>query len=308
MYTIRNITEAASGKTRDKLNILIVNEFDDAYVKNLCLTNHNFFILNNVKDLPQQWASDDLPHNLTVLNSFSDLRFLDAIVCFNRGNAYQFAQNFSSQFHVNLINVDFASSQLIFPSPVNSSVNIPLQEAIARQGVISVGTTKQITASWANQKSGFQLTIPHYYDKFEPTNRSKILVDPNLPQDTISTLPVQLTPDIYTTDKNEACAYLHLWKHVNKLAIDCLASDVPVVCLDSPDIKDLSFNRACIVLPDMDHLKLENFKDRLLQLSQQHGITTYAKQYLEAVHDNDFFLECWDKLFRYTSNLMYLRG
>jgi hypothetical protein len=308
MYTIRNITEAASGKEKDKLDVLIINEFDDSYVESLCLTNHNFYLMQNIKDLPQQWNSQTKPHNLNIVANYSEIRHVDCIVCFNRGNAYNIASNISAQFHVNLINVDFASSQLIFPSPINAKINIPLQEAVTRQGVISVGTSKHVTASWANQRSGFQITIPHYYEKFEPTNRSKILIDPNIPQDTLTTLPVQLSPEDYTTDKNEAGSYLHLWTHVNKLAIDCMASDIPVVCLDSPDIKDLAFNRACIVLPDLEHLKLEYFKEKVLQLADQHGIKINAKKYIEKVHDNDFFLECWDKLFRYASNLMYLRG
>ena len=308
MYTIRNIIETASGKTKEKLDVLIINEFDDSYIETLCLTNHNFYLLGNVKELPQQWNSQTKPHNLNIVANLTELRDIDCIVCFNRGNAYNVGKNISTQFHVNLINIDFASSQLIFPSPINATVNIPLQEAIARQGAISVGTMKHITASWANQRSGFQITIPHYYEKFEPASRSKILVDPNIPQDTLATLPIQLTPDIYTTDKNEACAYLHLWKHVNKLAIDCMASEIPVVCLDSPDVKDLAFNRACIVLPELEHLKLEYFKDKVLQIADQYGIVANAKRYVEMVHDNDFFLDCWDKLFRYASNLMYLRG
>ena len=308
MYTIRNIIETASGKTKEKLDVLIVNEFDDSYVETLCLTNHNFYLLTNLQDLPEQWNSQTKPNNLNFVNSLNELGNIDCVVCFNRGNAYNVANNISSQFHVNLISVDFASSQLIFPSPVNAKVNITVQEAIARQGVISVGTTKLVTSSWANQKTGFQVTIPHYYNKFEPTSRMKILVDPNIPQDTINTLPVQLTPDIYTTDKNEACAYLHLWTHVNKLAVDCMASNIPVVCLDSPDIRDFSVNRACIVVPDMKDLAADQFRERVLQLAEEHGITANAKNYVEVVHDNEFFLECWDRLFHYASNLMYLRG
>jgi hypothetical protein len=308
MYTIRNIIETASGKTKEKLDVLIINEFDDSYVETLCLTNHNFYLIQNLQDLAQQWSSQTKPNNLSFVPSLNELGNIDCIVCFNRGNSYNIAKNISSQFHVNLINVDFASSQVIFPSPVNAKVNITLQDAISRQGVISVGTMKLITSSWANQKSGFQVTIPHYYDKFEPSSRAKILIDPNIPQDTINSLPVQLTPDIYTTDKNEACAYLHLWTHVNKLAIDCMASEIPVVCLNSPDIQDLSLNRACIVVPEIKDLGVAQFRERVLQLADQHSIKANAKRYVEMVHDNNFFLECWDRLFRYASNLTYLRG
>lgn len=35
MYTIRNIIESASENTKQKLDVLIVNEFDDSYVESL---------------------------------------------------------------------------------------------------------------------------------------------------------------------------------------------------------------------------------------------------------------------------------
>lgn len=307
MYTIRNIIESASENTKQKLDVLIVNEFDDSYVESLCLTNHNFYMLESIDDMPKQWNSETKPYNLNIVRSLSEIRSLDCIVCFNRGNAFNVADKISSVYHVNLINVDFASSQLIFPSPINSQVNIEINEAIARQGAITVGISKNVTASWVNQLTGFSITIPHYYDRFESV-RTKILIDPNIPQETLSTLPIQLDSSTFTTNKNEACAYMHLWTNQNKLMIDCLASSIPVMCLDSPDMKDFALNKACIILPSIEQLNIPNLKEQLMSVAESNNIATFGLNYIEKVHDNSFFLECWDKLFRYASNLMYLRG
>lgn len=307
MYAIRNVIESASNNSKEKLDILIINEFHDNYIKSLCLTGHNFYLLENNKDLMLQWTSEYKPQNLSIVKSLNDIRTLDCIVCFNRGQSFVFAETISNYYHVNVISIDSASSQLILPSPINTTVNVTLEDAVKRQGVISVGTTKHITQSWINNLTGFPITIPHYYDKFE-SNNSKILIDDNIPQEILKNLPFNLSSENYTVNKSEACVYLHLWTHINKLMIDCLASKIPVACIDSPDIRYISANRACIIIPKIEDLAAPQIKEAMLNAAEQGKVADHGMQYVKQVHDNQFFLKCWDKLFYQASNLTYLRG
>ena len=242
MYTINNIVQSALRKSDDRLSILVLNEHYDDYIKRFEYLDHDFYLANDMYGVPQ-WASPLGFNNIHIANRLQDhcLSHIDAIVVFNRAGLWERAKQLSDTWHIPLIVIDITCSANHVPLPffATVAVNNPPQ-LFQRNGHVSVGITEDVANSWQSPYQSLSMHIPIAPMPIQrKENADKILIDTSLPQEYIDSLPFVASPDKFTTDPTEAKIYLHLWRNVTPLMIDCMASDIPVITMSDQDFVDI---------------------------------------------------------------------
>ena len=95
MFAIESLIRNAT-KDKKRLSILVVNEGYEEYITLLAENlDHDFFLVEGaVKDV-RQWLENDKPNNVYLCNSLQGMgqRYIDLIICFNRGQAYESARS-----------------------------------------------------------------------------------------------------------------------------------------------------------------------------------------------------------------------
>lgn len=309
MYIMENIIQKTISDNNRKLSILIVNQDNEDYIYNLSKLEHNFYIIT---EYSINWKYDFLPNNLFFINNIKDIgiKTIDCIIVFDRFNTYEKASLISKNLHVPLIVVDYASSILKTPTPffVNSKFN---EENIAylRNGNISVGMSDFVTKSWHSHIQYFGTTIIPVTETIVSKNKEKILIDTWLSPDYVKNLPIKIDNEKYTTNPENAIMYLHLWKNINPLMMQCMASEIPVITFNSEDFNEIINEEACVLLQDIDMLNKSYFIKYILQFVEKQNITVNAKNYLnKRINEENNFLKSWNNLLNYVSNMYYLRG
>jgi len=303
MYTIENIIRTLDRKPEDKLNIILVSDNYDDYVERLCETGHDFYII----DAP--WHRDNRPANLNIVSNGSNLKGMDFIIVFNRAQLYESAGGMSGMWHLPLIVVDCASPMSKVQIPFFTTVNVNDEHMMtSRAGMVSVGTTQFITDSWLSPRTRFSTTIPipHIQIDIEP-NPTKVLIDKQLPQQYLESLPIEFVNERFTTAKEEAGIYLHLLQTVTPLMVDCMASKIPVVTFQSIEFNEIIEKHACIIMTDIAQAKQSTFVTGIRGLSHLPQVLDNA---YDLVIDNtiDKFVSKWNRILNYTAQQFYLRG
>lgn len=313
MFAVENVIRSATRKAKDIKNILIVNEMQDYYINDMCqsLRNNNFYIIQGLLET-NQWSLGQKPFNLNVLNDDQQElpSTLDFIICTGRGMAYEQAMNLSKLWHLPLIVLDVVNSKTKVPVPLGITANILEQNMLLqRNGFINVSTSESIKESWINNNQGMSLTIEPYAKRFEhalPQN-GKILIDKTLPSQFINELPFNLNKQIFTTEKAEACIYIHLWQHITPLVLDCMASEIPVVCIEQPELQEFIDKKSIITLPDVIQFGNPNLIKEIFNNPNTKTVINNA-MILSSSYTKTKFVDQWSNLFAFANNLCYYRG
>jgi hypothetical protein len=307
MYPINNVIESALRKPTDRLSLLILNEGYDQYIERLAEIDHDFYIVNELYNVPQ-WVSKTLPANVTRVTRTHELGLtkLDGIIVFNRAGLYEKAYQISKAWHIPLVVIDYASSVSKVPLPFFANVNINnVQEMFNRNGSVTVGLTDDITKSWYSQYQNLSLTIPIPAKKIDRKPQGKILVDSFLPEAYIQSLPINFDQK-FTTKPEEADIYLHLWQNITPLMIDCMASEIPVVTFQSQDFAEIINSQACVLIQDLSVVEQSTFLTEMLQFPKLETIKQNALKYTEPNTKNNFE-QTWSQVFNHLASNYYIR-
>ena len=310
MYTINNIVQSALRKSDDRLSILVLNEHYDDYIKRFEYLDHDFYLANDMYGVPQ-WASPLGFNNIHIANRLQDhcLSHIDAIVVFNRAGLWERAKQLSDTWHIPLIVIDITCSANHVPLPffATVAVNNPPQ-LFQRNGHVSVGITEDVANSWQSPYQSLSMHIPIAPMPIQrKENADKILIDTSLPQEYIDSLPFVASPDKFTTDPTEAKIYLHLWRNVTPLMIDCMASDIPVITMSDQDFVDIINKQACVLIQDLQIVGQTTFLEEIAGFPQLGKITERAKEYANQTNMEEF-KNSWESVLRYATNNAYVRG
>ena len=243
MFAIESLIRNAT-KDKKRLSILVVNEGYEEYITLLAENlDHDFFLVEGaVKDV-RQWLENDKPNNVYLCNSLQGMgqRYIDLIICFNRGQAYESAERISQVLHSPLIVVDFVSSQQKLPAPVASQVTFENPNILyMRNGEASIATTDFIGRSWTSNipSLNYKINFPHKPYNMHDGKRGKVLIDKIIPKDYLNQLNIQPN-SIYTADPSEASVYLHMWKHKTPMFFRAMSSKIPILILNDPEMSDV---------------------------------------------------------------------
>ena len=312
MYTVDNIVESALRTSGDELSILIINEGFDDYIERLTDGSyHNFYLVEDIYK-EKQWTSKSFPVNLKMQKRIQEIgiKNFDLIIVFNRAAAYSRATELSRTWHIPLIVIDHASSATKAPVPFFANINIENPEAMFNHnGIVSVGVTDQVTKSWHSPSQGFGISIPVPAKKYNVNimANSQILIDSDLPEAYIKSLSIDINPRLFTVKPEEATIYLHLWKNVTPLMIDCMASGIPVVTFQSPDFADIINSQSCVLIEDITPVDKPSFLEEIKEFNKLPTIIENAKKQV-ASHTKEDFNTTWSQVLEYVSNNFYMRG
>lgn len=311
MYLMQNIIQKAIDQKKDKLSVLILNEDNEEYIYNLSKLDHNFYIIQE-NGFTFNWRHNFIPNNLIFVNNFRDfgIKEIDCIIVFDRINTYEKASLISKQYHIPIIVVDIASSLLKSKVPffINAKIDNP-NITYLRNGNVSVGISNFVTDSWHSYKQYFGTTIIPITEPIISKSKEKILIDMWLAKDYIDNLPIKINSDNYTTNPENAIVYLHLWKNINPLMFQCMASEIPVITFNSEEFNEIIEEEACILLEDINVLNKPNFIEFILDFANEKNIIANAKNFInKRINEENNFTKSWNNLLSYVSNMHYLRG
>lgn len=302
MFVIENIIRKLTVTKNDKLNIIVYNDGNEDYINRLCWLDHNFYIQNGY-NLPTK------PYNL--FNGLDQsVRAYDAIIVFNRANMYDHAKQLSDKNHIPIINVDLVGSNSLLPIPFYTNVNMENAAALyQKSGTISVAASKEIYESWSNASIGLSTTIQIPSIQLNPQQPQSILLDPQLPNEFVQSLPITILEPLFTTNIDRAAVYLHLWQHITPLMLDCMASNIPVVTFKSVEFNNIIESKACIIIDDIKYFNVPNILQQLLAFKNLDVIKRNAVEYIEKRDTNkQDFIDRWTRIFNYVKKNIYMRG
>lgn len=318
MYIEKIIENATTENIDRKLNILIINQFEDEYIADLCNNlNHNFYIFPNLNEMPQ-WINPQIkPYNLNYVVDLNDIdcKFLDLIISFGRNEFYDIAKSISMQLNINLICIDNCSSVSAPARLYTVPQQADKKEMLKKHGLINVHTNNLIMNSWAYMEESINVVIPNLIPK--PLNIEKpslVFIDPKIPDNYIAR--IGLKKEYITKNINEAKVYLHLFNNINHLLLTCMRSSIPVAI---PNFKkeecfDLDFclkNGIVIGLPSIIPNVFTSIYvvDEIYNLAIKNNVVGNAEKFINNYcSDENNFKTLWENIINYTSKTNYIRG
>ena len=113
MFLIENVIRSASRRSDEgPLNVLIVAENNEKYIKLVCQTENNFYLWSSSGNA---WKKEieTRPENLQVINQEWPTSYFDMIVCNNRLEQYDLASSLANKFNLHILLIDNCSSSAV---------------------------------------------------------------------------------------------------------------------------------------------------------------------------------------------------
>lgn len=318
MYIEKIIENAIADNLDRRLNILIINEYEDDYVNSLCSSlNHNFYLFNNLNGKPQWFNPQIKPYNLNFIADINDIKckFLDLILTFRRTESYDLAKKISMQLNINLVCIDDCSSTLCHRRLFKTPKQFATEESIKKHGLINIHHNDLVMRSWTYGQESINMIIPPPIpQKIDVKNPLAIFVDPKIPDPYLSR--IGLNKEFITKDINQAKIYLHLFNNIDNLLLTCMNSSIPVIIpnFSKEDFFDLEYllkNGIIIGLPDELPNVIEDYDTckHIYELAIQKNVIEKAKDFVNNYCcEINTFARLWENALRYASETNYIRG
>jgi hypothetical protein len=318
MYIEKIIENAIADNIERKLNILIINQYEDDYIKNLCNnSNHNFYLFKSLEGGPQWFNPQIKPYNLNFITDLNNLKckFIDLVLTFRRNESYDIGRKISNQLNINLISIDDCSSISVGRKLFGTPNEFSKQESIKKHGLVNVHTNELIMNSWMYGQESINMIIPNLIpEKIDVKNPSSIFVDPKIPDIYLSR--IGLNKEFITKDINKAKVYLHLFNNIDHLLLTCMRSSIPVIIpnLTKEECFDLEYllkNAIIIGLPnDLPKVIVAHQTcDAIYHLAVEKNVIKNAENFVDNYCcGQEKFKTSWENIFRYASETNYIRG
>ena len=318
---MNNIIRSITRNSKDRLRCLVLCKENEKYLKLLSNCNCDLYILTSYDSSEWKPSIEDIPPNIFSLNSHvqeSALSFFDCIIIQDRLQEYDIGIELSSQLHIPIINIDHAGLDAIqkIPYGININVATPLEP---RLGNVSVAINEEIKKSWSSNPHDVSLCVPLYVDseKYKPLDKTiDLVIDNNVPQPSLDLLGGVLerfkTESLFRNNRKQenilgkARLYLSTWKGIDLKILEAMSAGCAVITQETEDIKSLiKHGENGFLFSNIN--ELESILEE--HIGQDTGIGQNARRTIESDYsDLESFVNKWNQIFSYTSNLFYNRS
>ena len=158
MFLIENVIRSASRRSDEgPLNVLIVAENNEKYIKLVCQTENNFYLWSSSGNA---WKKEieTRPENLQVINQEWPTSYFEMIVCNNRLEQYDLASSLANKFHLPILLIDHCSSSAVKPTSALESIALSNPQALYKNPSVVVPISEPVSLSWPS--GNLRLVIP----------------------------------------------------------------------------------------------------------------------------------------------------
>lgn len=333
MYVMQNVINSVKRLTQNrKLNLLTFCQGNEKYISLLCQTGHNFYVWNEVGNSQWNDTIEKAPSNLTIVSPSSPIiTSFDAIICHDRADQYDHTSKIAKRLCLPIIMVDQCSKKLLRPQNVLESPQTSHIERLLNRQANAVVASNDLCTDWGSSR-GLSVSIPTSIDlnkfKKDEIRRSentffessltptRITFDNNIPRQVGEALlqPVSPSYSVLPTDceiEDKEIIYqtsnyfVHPHRHITVKALEAMASENVVICVQSPEIQEF-FNDgvdAVIVKSPLDLVT------RLAELDNdepmREKIGEAARKRVQSMCNGNNFVEKWNFVFDFIRSSFY---
>ena len=308
MITINNIVRSVYRATKDsnikRLNILTLCRGTEKYIALLAQLPHNFYLLPE-----QSWNTvvEKRPDNIQSLSLCTGP--LDYIICFDRAEQYEQAQEIAKAWHVPIIVVDMCTDTFIRPQTILEGVSVKDRSRLYKKPSLQVACTQNIQTSWNHGEPSVTIPIGIDTDKFKnitDDNSYLIAIDNYVPVEIGNLIANKITRPytIIPTDQNDltkiavnkARYFINTYKTVTIKMLEAMSAGAIVIAVKNSDtenfIKHLSTG---ILIDSLDALPavINTVEEQDLRLKicgaardkilSEHSVTTFLDKWTQAL-------------------------
>ena len=305
---IRTIQRMSVDSNITKLNILAIGAGNEKYISLLSQTENNFYFL---PEQPWNPLIESLPSKSQNINMCTGP--LDYILCCNRAEQYDQAQQLSKQLHLPIILVDMCSRMFIRPQHLGETVTAKNADLLNKEPCFQVACNKHIQSSWNSIQSSMIIPIGIDSTKFHNTeppeqNPPLIVIDNHTPSEVGHMVErrigssYQLIPtdhkDLNDISVNKARYFINTYKTVTIKMLEAMSAETVVIALKNPDTESVIDHLSTgILIETLDEIPavlnmLEPDPDGL-----RFKIGKLARKKIISEHPLDEFVNRWNKVF-----------
>ena len=271
---IRSVRRVADTST-NRFNILTICRNNEKYINLLCQVPHNWYVLDN-----HPWNSliAERPNNLLTLTAHANP--LDCIVCYDRAEQYEEAQNIASKFHLPIVLVDLCSQSLVRSHNILETLQPKNSALLYRKPALSICGSSYIQDSW--NKDSVSVVIPlgidtNIYKPEQDLNEVLISIDNNVNSQVgaeianrlggYSILPTDHEDIDTSITVNKTHYFINTQSTVTIKALEAMAAANVVICIKNEDTETIiEHDKTGILIDNLDSLpetieRLEKSKD-----------------------------------------------
>ena len=308
MITINNIVRSVYRANKDsdikKLNILTLCKGTEKYIALLAQLPHNFYLL---PDQPWNMVVEKRPANIQSLSLCTAP--LDYIVCFDRAEQYEQAQEIAKAWHVPIILVDMCTHDFIRPQTILEGVSVKDRSRLYKKPSLQVACTQNIQTSWNHGEPSITIPIGIDTDKFKnmtEDNNYLIAIDNHVPMEIGNLIANKLTKPytIIPTDQkdltniavNKARYFINTYKTVTIKMLEAMSAGAIVIAVKNSDtenfIKHLSTGiligslddlPAVINMVEEQHIRLKICEAARDKIVSEHSVTSFLDKWTQAL-------------------------
>ena len=158
MFLIENVIRSAWRRSEEgPLNVLVIAENNEKYIRLVCQTENNFYLWSSSGNA---WKKEieTRPENLHVIDQEWPTSYFDMIICNNRLEQYDLAASLAHKFHLPILLIDHCSSEAVKPTSALETVNISNPQALYKNPSVVVPLSEPVSLSWPS--GNLRLVIP----------------------------------------------------------------------------------------------------------------------------------------------------
>ena len=308
--SVQRITDTST----NRFNVLTICRNNEKYINLLCQVPHNWYVLGN-----HPWNSliAERPTNLFTLSSHSSP--LDCIVCYDRAEQYEEAQNIASQFHIPIVLVDMCSQSLIRPHNIVETLQPRNPASLYRKPAVNISGSNNMHESW--NKDTVCVVIPigidtNIYKPEQDLDEVLISIDNNVNSQVGAEISNRLAgykilptdhEDIATSiTVNKTHYFINTQSTVTIKTLEAMAAANVVICMKNQDTETIiEHDKTGILIDNLDSLSptveyLEKSKDLKSKIGNA------ARKKVIAEHPLKDFISKWTNVFTMIKASFYI--
>ena len=318
---LRSVYRASSPET-GRLNILTMCRNTEKYISLLSdYTPHTFYVLEQ-----HPWnVLIEKPRPNVYQHSFHS-EPLDCIMCYDRAEQYEEAQNIAHQLHIPIILVDMCSQELVRPQHILENLRAVEPSLLNRKAILTVCNSKHIQSSWSKSFADLNVDINQSVvipiginaDKFKPRPQTEPLISmdnnttPEVGAHISSRIGTQyrLIPTDHSNSEEIAVThsryFINTKRNITIKTLEAMSAGNVVICQKSVDTENfIEHGKTGVLIDSLEELlptidRLEKSEHDRFQISN------FARQKIIREHSVEGFSSKWASAFSMIKSSFYL--
>ena len=316
MIAINNIVRSVYRATKDsnikRLNILTLCKGSEKYIALLAQLPHNFYI---PPDQPWNTLVEKRPPNVQSLSLCTES--LDYIICFDRAEQYEQAQEMAKAWHVPIVLVDMCTHDFIRPQNILEGVSVKDRSRLYKKPSLQVACTQNIQTSWNHGEPSVTIPIGIDTDKFKNTATDDdrvITIDNYVPADIGNLIGNKLAgaytiiptdhKDLNNISVNKSRYFINTYKTVTVKMLEAMSAGAVVIAVKNSDTENFITHLSTGVLID----SLEGLPAVIKTVEEQDlrlKIGEAARDKIISEHSVSSFLDKWTQALTMLKSTFY---